>query len=295
MRADTCRFGGGDFMVGRDPAVNDRHRQQQRRRNREGQQAGDEKGKNLQDFFRSQPPLGHLPEGPHKNEEDRQGCHHDDENSQQLCQNVSLKQSHSIVPARCNHSELQEMRRRFAASYKSKWRDRSMAITVGRFRHSFATRLPLSPTVTVGRNFHHRFVNPFHRSLGRNAPERAFDRAGEVDWTAMPFAREVFDERYPNKTQANSLPPNCLVAEPVHASGKTMEILKNLTDDQFALLCCAAALVTTGTLMSLSYFLGPYRVAAHLNNSATSTAAPRGAEAVAHEEIGRRARGRNAA
>jgi hypothetical protein len=35
-----------------------------------------------------------------------------------------------------------------------------------------------------------------------------------------------------------------------------MEFLSNLSDDQFALLGCAAALVTTGSLMCLSYFVG---------------------------------------
>jgi hypothetical protein len=35
-----------------------------------------------------------------------------------------------------------------------------------------------------------------------------------------------------------------------------MEFLSNLSDDQFALVGCATALVTTGSLMCLSYFVG---------------------------------------
>jgi hypothetical protein len=38
-----------------------------------------------------------------------------------------------------------------------------------------------------------------------------------------------------------------------------MEFFSNLSDDQIALLGCAAALVTTGTIMSLSHFLGRSR------------------------------------
>jgi hypothetical protein len=39
-----------------------------------------------------------------------------------------------------------------------------------------------------------------------------------------------------------------------------MELLSNLSDDQMALLGCATALVCTGTLMSLSYFVGRGRM-----------------------------------
>jgi hypothetical protein len=35
-----------------------------------------------------------------------------------------------------------------------------------------------------------------------------------------------------------------------------MELFHNLSDDQIALLGCAAALVTTGSIMCLSYFIG---------------------------------------
>jgi hypothetical protein len=35
-----------------------------------------------------------------------------------------------------------------------------------------------------------------------------------------------------------------------------MELFSHLSDDQIALLGCAAALVTTSTIMSLSHFLG---------------------------------------
>jgi len=38
-----------------------------------------------------------------------------------------------------------------------------------------------------------------------------------------------------------------------------MEIFHNLTDDQLALLGCAAALVLSGTVMALSYFIGRAR------------------------------------
>jgi hypothetical protein len=35
-----------------------------------------------------------------------------------------------------------------------------------------------------------------------------------------------------------------------------MELFSNLSDDQVALLGCAAALVTSGSIMCLSYFIG---------------------------------------
>jgi len=38
-----------------------------------------------------------------------------------------------------------------------------------------------------------------------------------------------------------------------------MEIFRNLTDDQLALLGCAAALVLSGSVMALSYFIGRTR------------------------------------
>ncbi len=38
-----------------------------------------------------------------------------------------------------------------------------------------------------------------------------------------------------------------------------MEFFSHLSDDQIALLGCAAALVTTSTIMSLSHFLGRSR------------------------------------
>ena len=41
-----------------------------------------------------------------------------------------------------------------------------------------------------------------------------------------------------------------------------MELFSHLSDDQIALLGCAAALVTTSTIMSLSHFLGRSRQAA---------------------------------
>jgi hypothetical protein len=39
-----------------------------------------------------------------------------------------------------------------------------------------------------------------------------------------------------------------------------MELFSNLSDDQIALLGCATALMATGTLMSLSYFIGRNRM-----------------------------------
>ena len=41
-----------------------------------------------------------------------------------------------------------------------------------------------------------------------------------------------------------------------------MEFLKNLSDDQIALLGCLIALVSTGSLMSLSYYIGRGRISA---------------------------------
>jgi len=41
-----------------------------------------------------------------------------------------------------------------------------------------------------------------------------------------------------------------------------MEFLSNLSDDQIALLGCATALVSTGSLMCLSYFIGRGRMQA---------------------------------
>ena len=42
-----------------------------------------------------------------------------------------------------------------------------------------------------------------------------------------------------------------------------MEFFTNLTDDQFALIGCFIALAVSGTLMSLSYFVGRHRVGRH--------------------------------
>jgi hypothetical protein len=41
-----------------------------------------------------------------------------------------------------------------------------------------------------------------------------------------------------------------------------MELLKNLNDDQIALLGCAGALVVSGLMMSLSHFIGRARMRA---------------------------------
>jgi hypothetical protein len=51
-----------------------------------------------------------------------------------------------------------------------------------------------------------------------------------------------------------------------------MELFSNLSDDQIALLGCATALVTTGTVMCLSYFIGPRRMqGSHAITSARAT------------------------
>jgi|HubBroStandDraft_6_1064221.scaffolds.fasta_scaffold10924_4 hypothetical protein len=49
-----------------------------------------------------------------------------------------------------------------------------------------------------------------------------------------------------------------------------MELFSNLSDDQIALLGCATALVTTGTVMCLSYFIGRGR----MQSSRVITTAP---------------------
>jgi hypothetical protein len=40
-----------------------------------------------------------------------------------------------------------------------------------------------------------------------------------------------------------------------------IELWKSLSDDQVALVGCAAALIVTGTMMSLSYYIGRGRIA----------------------------------
>ncbi len=40
-----------------------------------------------------------------------------------------------------------------------------------------------------------------------------------------------------------------------------IELWKSLSDDQIALVGCATALVVTGTMMSLSYYIGRGRIA----------------------------------
>jgi hypothetical protein len=56
-----------------------------------------------------------------------------------------------------------------------------------------------------------------------------------------------------------------------------MELFSNLSDDQIALLGCAVALVTTGSIMCLSYFIGRGRV--QTSPVATRVAMPVVAEA----------------
>jgi len=57
-----------------------------------------------------------------------------------------------------------------------------------------------------------------------------------------------------------------------------MELFSNLSDDQVALLGCAVALVTTGSIMCLSYFIGRGRVQG--SQAATRVPMPLVAEAV---------------
>jgi hypothetical protein len=54
-----------------------------------------------------------------------------------------------------------------------------------------------------------------------------------------------------------------------------MDFVRSLSDDQFALLGCAVALVCTGSLMTLTYYLGPGRAlaAARARRAAESAAA----------------------
>jgi hypothetical protein len=51
-----------------------------------------------------------------------------------------------------------------------------------------------------------------------------------------------------------------------------MELLKDLNDDQIALLGCAVALFVTGTLMSLSHFIGRARMKAKKSFAVASAA-----------------------
>jgi hypothetical protein len=52
-----------------------------------------------------------------------------------------------------------------------------------------------------------------------------------------------------------------------------VEILKSLSDDQIALVGCAAALMIAGTIMSLSYYIGRARtvVAGQSRSTAPAT------------------------
>jgi hypothetical protein len=52
------------------------------------------------------------------------------------------------------------------------------------------------------------------------------------------------------------------------------ELWKSLTDDQVALLGCAAALIVTGTMMSLSYYIGRARLATSGQKPSESPARP---------------------
>jgi hypothetical protein len=56
-----------------------------------------------------------------------------------------------------------------------------------------------------------------------------------------------------------------------------MEFLSNLSDDQIALLGCATALVMTGSLMCVSYFVGRGRTQ-HAGQTSLATAAAQRSE-----------------
>jgi hypothetical protein len=75
-----------------------------------------------------------------------------------------------------------------------------------------------------------------------------------------------------------------------------MEFLSNLSDDQIALLGCATALVSTGSLMCLSYFIGRGRMQASRASLSASSAAVSGmAEATASDAANRPSKHRSAA
>jgi len=82
-----------------------------------------------------------------------------------------------------------------------------------------------------------------------------------------------------------------------------MELFSNLSDDQIALLGCATALVSTGSLMCLSYFIGRGRMqgagaGARATSPERSAASSGLAEAAAEEavaEAAQRAKHRSAA
>jgi hypothetical protein len=71
-----------------------------------------------------------------------------------------------------------------------------------------------------------------------------------------------------------------------------MELFSNLSDDQIALLGCATALVSTGSLMCLSYFIGRGRMqgsrATSPERSATISGLAEGAAGEAAERSKRR-------
>jgi hypothetical protein len=52
-----------------------------------------------------------------------------------------------------------------------------------------------------------------------------------------------------------------------------MEFLSNLSDDQMALWGCATALVSTGSLMCLSYYIGRGRMQASRRSAPATTSA----------------------
>ncbi len=64
-----------------------------------------------------------------------------------------------------------------------------------------------------------------------------------------------------------------------------MDLFSNLSDDQVALLGCATALVVSGAVMSLSYYIGRNRIA---SSGAIADRAPTPALELAAIEIGER-------
>lgn len=57
-------------------------------------------------------------------------------------------------------------------------------------------------------------------------------------------------------------------------------VQNHLSDDQWALIACAAALILCGTVMSLSYFIGQARKPAQLNGTLRGLATERTATTI---------------
>jgi hypothetical protein len=57
-------------------------------------------------------------------------------------------------------------------------------------------------------------------------------------------------------------------------------VQNHLSDDQWALIACAAALILCGTVMSLSYFIGQARKPAQIQNTLRGIASDRHAKPI---------------